>query len=94
LLTLFHVTSPTNPIVLVCSHFELEKFEKGPKEIFDPDIQKDILVLEEQEVRESLIRSLLICDLYNSTGDYDCDLRFLHMGDYEIISAATVVSLL
>lgn len=33
----------------ILSHFELEKFEKGPKEIFDPDIQKDILVLEEQE---------------------------------------------
>lgn len=25
--------------------------ERGPKEIFDPEIQKEILVLEEQEVR-------------------------------------------
>ncbi|XP_012495311.1 PREDICTED: GTPase-activating Rap/Ran-GAP domain-like protein 3 [Propithecus coquereli] len=27
----------------------LEKFEKGPREIFHPEIQKDLLVLEEQE---------------------------------------------
>lgn len=41
------------------SHFELEKFEKGPKEIFDPDIQKDILVLEEQEVTKRIMQILL-----------------------------------
>lgn len=27
----------------------MEKIEKGPKEIFSPDIQKDLLLLEEQE---------------------------------------------
>jgi len=27
----------------------LDKFEKGPREIFHPEIQKDLLVLEEQE---------------------------------------------
>ena len=32
------------------SHFDLSKLEKGPKEVFDPEIQKDVLVLEEQEV--------------------------------------------
>ncbi|PVD22442.1 hypothetical protein C0Q70_18255 [Pomacea canaliculata] len=30
-------------------HFDLEKLERGPKEIFDPEIQKELLVLEEQE---------------------------------------------
>lgn len=34
----------------VCRHFDLEKLERGPKEIFDPEIQKELLVLEEQEV--------------------------------------------
>ena len=33
-----------------CSHFDLDKPERGPKEIFDPEIQKELLVLEEQEV--------------------------------------------
>ncbi|XP_046368417.1 GTPase-activating Rap/Ran-GAP domain-like protein 3 isoform X2 [Haliotis rufescens] len=33
----------------ILSHFDLQKFEKGPKEIFDPNIQKEHLVLEEQE---------------------------------------------
>lgn len=27
----------------------MDKVEKGPKEIFSPDIQKDLLLLEEQE---------------------------------------------
>lgn len=27
----------------------MDKIEKGPKEIFSPDIQKDLLLLEEQE---------------------------------------------
>ncbi|KAK3087392.1 hypothetical protein FSP39_005300 [Pinctada imbricata] len=33
----------------ILSHFDLNKFDKGPKEIFDPEIQKEVLVLEEQE---------------------------------------------
>ncbi|CAC5375652.1 GTPase-activating Rap/Ran-GAP domain-like protein 3,Rap1 GTPase-activating protein 2 [Mytilus coruscus] len=33
----------------ILSHFNLHKTERGPKEIFDPEIQKDLLVLEEQE---------------------------------------------
>ncbi|XP_076091518.1 GTPase-activating Rap/Ran-GAP domain-like protein 3 isoform X2 [Mytilus galloprovincialis] len=33
----------------ILSHFNVHKTERGPKEIFDPEIQKDLLVLEEQE---------------------------------------------
>ena len=41
----------THAYVFICSHFDLEKIEKGPKEIFNPEIQKELLVLEEQEVK-------------------------------------------
>ena len=40
--------------IVFCSHFDMEKVEKGPKEIFNPEIQKELLVLEEQEVRPKL----------------------------------------
>ena len=40
-----------------CSHFDLDKPERGPKEIFDPEIQKELLVLEEQEVSLQLAAS-------------------------------------
>ncbi|XP_076090626.1 GTPase-activating Rap/Ran-GAP domain-like protein 3 isoform X2 [Mytilus galloprovincialis] len=33
----------------ILSHFNINKTEKGPKEIFDSEIQKELLVLEEQE---------------------------------------------
>ena len=36
---------------LDCSHFDMEKTDKGPKEIFSPEVQRELLVLEEQEVR-------------------------------------------
>jgi len=35
----------------ILSHLDMERIEKGPKEVFNPEIQKEILVLEEQEVR-------------------------------------------
>lgn len=54
-----YIISLKNRHFISCSHFELEKFEKGPKEIFDPDIQKDILVLEEQEVTKRIMQILL-----------------------------------
>ncbi|XP_046757644.1 GTPase-activating Rap/Ran-GAP domain-like protein 3 isoform X35 [Gallus gallus] len=43
--------SPTKTLSVksILSAMSLEKFEKGPREIFHPDIQKDLLVLEEQE---------------------------------------------
>ena len=38
-----------------CSrHFDVDRLDKGPKEIINPEIQKDLLVLEEQEVRHAL----------------------------------------
>ncbi|XP_041371207.1 GTPase-activating Rap/Ran-GAP domain-like protein 3 isoform X2 [Gigantopelta aegis] len=33
----------------ILSHFDLNKLDRGPREIFDPHIQKEHLVLEEQE---------------------------------------------
>ncbi|KAK7491655.1 hypothetical protein BaRGS_00017108, partial [Batillaria attramentaria] len=33
----------------ILAHFNVDKLERGPKEIFDPEIQKELLVLEEQE---------------------------------------------
>jgi len=34
----------------ILGHLDMDRVEKGPKEIFNPEIQKEILVLEEQEV--------------------------------------------
>lgn len=33
----------------IISHFDISRIDKVPKELFDPDIQKELLVLEEQE---------------------------------------------
>nr|XP_047906945.1 GTPase-activating Rap/Ran-GAP domain-like protein 3 isoform X12 [Anser cygnoides] len=43
--------SPTKTLSVksILSAMSLEKFEKSPREIFHPEIQKDLLVLEEQE---------------------------------------------
>ncbi|XP_033611418.1 GTPase-activating Rap/Ran-GAP domain-like protein 3 isoform X1 [Cryptotermes secundus] len=44
--------TPNKPMTVkqILSNFpNMEKLEKGPKEIFTPDIQKDLLLLEEQE---------------------------------------------
>ncbi|XP_069702439.1 GTPase-activating Rap/Ran-GAP domain-like protein 3 isoform X2 [Periplaneta americana] len=44
--------TPNKPMTVkqILSNFpNMEKLEKGPKEIFSPDIQKDLLLLEEQE---------------------------------------------
>ncbi|ESP05020.1 hypothetical protein LOTGIDRAFT_109410, partial [Lottia gigantea] len=48
------ISLPYNPnkpqtVKGILSHFDIEKLERGPKEIFDPEIQKELLVLEEQE---------------------------------------------
>jgi hypothetical protein len=47
ILSLFHDLTQAFPFY---SHFNIHKTERGPKEIFDPEIQKHLLVLEEQEV--------------------------------------------
>ncbi|ELT91917.1 hypothetical protein CAPTEDRAFT_143813 [Capitella teleta] len=43
--------TPNKPLTVksILSTFGLEKVDKGPKEIFNPDVQKELLVLEEQE---------------------------------------------
>lgn len=67
-----YIISLKNRHFISCSHFELEKFEKGPKEIFDPDIQKDILVLEEQEVTKRIMQILLSLLINSINIIYDC----------------------
>ncbi|KAK3611810.1 hypothetical protein CHS0354_040479 [Potamilus streckersoni] len=43
--------NPSKPQTVkgILSHFDLDRADKGPKEIFSPEIQKELLVLEEQE---------------------------------------------
>ncbi|KAK2145077.1 hypothetical protein LSH36_704g00039 [Paralvinella palmiformis] len=43
--------NPAKPLTVkaILSHFDIQKVEKGPKEIINPEIQKDLLLLEEQE---------------------------------------------
>ena len=44
--------NPSKPQTVkgILSHLDMDRLDKGPKEIFNPEIQKEILVLEEQEV--------------------------------------------
>uniref|UniRef100_A0A3B4TYM8 GTPase-activating Rap/Ran-GAP domain-like protein 3 n=1 Tax=Seriola dumerili TaxID=41447 RepID=A0A3B4TYM8_SERDU len=42
-------STPPFPPVLIPSAMNMDRFEKGPREILNPEIQKDLLVLEEQE---------------------------------------------
>ncbi|XP_045201546.2 GTPase-activating Rap/Ran-GAP domain-like protein 3 isoform X4 [Mercenaria mercenaria] len=43
--------NPSKPQTVkgILNHLDMDRIEKGPKEIFNPEIQKEILVLEEQE---------------------------------------------
>ncbi|XP_052215441.1 GTPase-activating Rap/Ran-GAP domain-like protein 3 isoform X2 [Dreissena polymorpha] len=43
--------NPSKPQTVkgILGHLDMDRVEKGPKEIFNPEIQKEILVLEEQE---------------------------------------------
>ncbi|XP_077987218.1 GTPase-activating Rap/Ran-GAP domain-like protein 3 [Glandiceps talaboti] len=43
--------NPTKPLSVksILNRFEMNKIDKGPKEIFNPEIQKELLLLEEQE---------------------------------------------
>ncbi|XP_052788627.1 GTPase-activating Rap/Ran-GAP domain-like protein 3 [Mya arenaria] len=48
------ISLPYNPnkpqtVKGILNHLDMDRIEKGPKEIFNPEIQKEILVLEEQE---------------------------------------------
>lgn len=55
--------SPTKTLSVksILSAMNLDKFEKGPREIFHPEIQKDLLVLEEQEVSSLARCPILLC---------------------------------
>ncbi|XP_014288553.3 GTPase-activating Rap/Ran-GAP domain-like protein 3 isoform X2 [Halyomorpha halys] len=49
-ISLTHTPNKPMTVKQILSNFpSMEKIEKGPKEIFSPDIQKDLLLLEEQE---------------------------------------------
>ena len=53
------ISLPYNPskpqtVKSILNHLDMERIEKGPKEIFNPEIQKEVLVLEEQEVHSQL----------------------------------------
>nr|CAD7462843.1 unnamed protein product [Timema tahoe] len=65
----------------------MEKLEKGPKEIFSPDIQKDLLLLEEQEGSVNFKFGILYCRpgqktddemLSNESGSPEFE-RFVHL---------------
>lgn len=42
---------------LLFSYFGMDKMEKNPREIIAPEVQKELLVLEEQEVRKETKKS-------------------------------------
>ncbi|CAH1785534.1 unnamed protein product [Owenia fusiformis] len=63
-----------NTVKAILSHFDLHKLDKGPKEIFNPEIQKELLVLEEQEGSVNFKFGVVYCkdgqssddDMYNN----------------------------
>ncbi|XP_071447526.1 GTPase-activating Rap/Ran-GAP domain-like protein 3 isoform X1 [Hetaerina americana] len=64
--------SSTKPMTVkqILSNFpNMEKIEKGPKEIFAPDIQKDLLLLEEQEGSVNFKFGVLLCRPGQNTDD-------------------------
>ncbi|XP_054270708.1 GTPase-activating Rap/Ran-GAP domain-like protein 3 isoform X2 [Macrosteles quadrilineatus] len=81
---------PNKPMTVkqILSNFpNMEKLEKGPKEIFSPDIQKDLLLLEEQEGSVNFKFGVLytkpaqVCDdemFSNETGSEEFD-RFIRL---------------
>ncbi|XP_037524885.1 GTPase-activating Rap/Ran-GAP domain-like protein 3 isoform X2 [Rhipicephalus sanguineus] len=64
--------TPNKPLTVksILSNFEtLDRIEKGPKEIFTPDIQKDLLLLEEQEGSVNFKFGVLYAEAGQSTDD-------------------------
>lgn len=64
--------TPTKPLTVksILSNFEtLDRLEKGPKEIFSPDIQKDLLLLEEQEGSVNFKFGVLYAEAGQATDD-------------------------
>ncbi|XP_077538309.1 GTPase-activating Rap/Ran-GAP domain-like protein 3 isoform X2 [Haemaphysalis longicornis] len=64
--------APSKPLTVksILSNFEtLDRIEKGPKEIFTPDVQKDLLLLEEQEGSVNFKFGVLYAEAGQSTDD-------------------------
>uniref|UniRef100_A0A1E1XMI0 GTPase-activating Rap/Ran-GAP domain-like protein 3 n=1 Tax=Amblyomma sculptum TaxID=1581419 RepID=A0A1E1XMI0_AMBSC len=64
--------TPSKPLTVksILSNFEtLDRIEKGPKEIFTPDIQKDLLLLEEQEGSVNFKFGVLYAEAGQTTDD-------------------------
>ncbi|XP_064458202.1 GTPase-activating Rap/Ran-GAP domain-like protein 3 isoform X3 [Ornithodoros turicata] len=64
--------TPSKPLTVksILSNFEtLDRLEKGPKEIFSPDIQKDLLLLEEQEGSVNFKFGILYAEAGQATDD-------------------------
>ncbi|XP_077505230.1 GTPase-activating Rap/Ran-GAP domain-like protein 3 isoform X11 [Amblyomma americanum] len=64
--------TPNKPLTVksILSNFEtLDRIEKGPKEIFTPDIQKDLLLLEEQEGSVNFKFGVLYAEAGQTTDD-------------------------
>lgn len=64
--------SPGKPLTVksILSNFQnMDKIEKGPKEIFSPEIQKDLLLLEEQEGSVNFKFGILYAEACQTTDD-------------------------
>ncbi|GBN17712.1 GTPase-activating Rap/Ran-GAP domain-like protein 3, partial [Araneus ventricosus] len=64
--------SPGKPLTVksILSNFQnMDKIEKGPKEIFSPEIQKDLLLLEEQEGSVNFKFGVLFAKARQTTDD-------------------------
>ncbi|KAG8189266.1 hypothetical protein JTE90_019027 [Oedothorax gibbosus] len=64
--------SPGKPLTVksILSNFQnMDKIEKGPKEIFSPEIQKDLLLLEEQEGSVNFKFGVLFAKAQQTTDD-------------------------
>ncbi|XP_066057584.1 GTPase-activating Rap/Ran-GAP domain-like protein 3 isoform X2 [Chamaea fasciata] len=81
--------SPTKALSVksILSAMSLDKFEKSPREIFHPEIQKDLLVLEEQEGSVNFKFGVLYAkdgqltddEMFSNETGSECFQRFLHL---------------
>ncbi|XP_064891371.1 GTPase-activating Rap/Ran-GAP domain-like protein 3 isoform X9 [Columba livia] len=92
--------SPTKTLSVksILSAMSLDKFEKSPREIFHPEIQKDLLVLEEQEGSVNFKFGILYAkdgqltddEMFSNETGSESFQRFLHLlGDTIILKGWT-----
>lgn len=63
--------NPSKPQTVkgILSHFNIHKIDKGPKEVFDPEVQKELLVLEEQEGSVNFKFGVIYAKEYQNSDD-------------------------